>query len=79
MEGEYPQNNKVGKRGLFPTLESNFIGEGLVAACWMVVKFTLGAVASAGPQFLGKQEITLWVVGELKKWGRCTEGVGLML
>lgn len=40
MEGEYPQNNKVGKRGLFPTLESNFIGEGLVAACWMVVKFT---------------------------------------
>lgn len=78
IEGEYPQNNKVGKGGLLPTLESNFIGEGDVAGCLMVVKYT----ECCGQ---GWPTVSRWAGNNTLgcRWtevrGRCTEEVELML
>lgn len=54
-------------------MELDFIGGGVVAAYWIVEKFTGLLWPELVPQLPGKQETTLWGASEPMKWGRCTE------
>lgn len=58
--------SKKEKRG---TRDSEFTGEGAVAAHWLEEKLA-GCPHQAGPQSQGKQENSLWEVDQLGRMGR---------